>query len=230
MKRGVLFDVGGVLAYDVWEHLLCDPPPRNSADPVSISAKYDVPTTQLELLGRHLWKQFDKIPGDARQLELEYWHRLLAHGQCPAKLKTVPVSDFIAMTDDFIRPVNQAETVALLQSLKDRGIPLGICSNNNEFWYEAQEAKLGLRNFFDGHITLSCHEKTTKATDEIFCTAARRLGLPPSDCIFVDDRMDNVSRAVCCEMTGVLFPTEQFASKPQNGAQYLRRLLDSILR
>lgn len=231
MKRGVIFDVGGVLAYDVWEHLLCDPAPKNknAPDPVSISAEYGVPDDQLREIGKELWGRYDDVTGDPLKLERDYWQAFVSHPRCPDALTSVPIQTFIDKTNDFIRPANQDMATRLLEWLVSKGVRLGICSNNNEFWFRYQATTLGLYRFFaPSSITLSCRHGITKGDFRLFHIAGHSLGLHPTECIFVDDRMSNVSRSVECGMTGVLFPSEQSESEPQHGAEYLRRLLERI--
>jgi FMN phosphatase YigB (HAD superfamily) len=227
MIRGVIFDVGGVLAYDVWEHLLCDP----SGDPLSVSAKYQIPASQLEKIGATLWSKFDRVKGDPTTLENGYWQQFLSLAQGYPALSSVPVGDLVTLSEVFIRPVNKEDTTQLLEWLVTKGVHLGICSNNNEFWFLRQMQQLGLYRFFSPkRIILSCHYGITKSDYRLFHIAADALGLHPTECVFVDDRMGNVSRSIDCGMTGVLFPTEQFPAKAQRGAQYLRRLLAEILK
>ena len=185
----------------------------------------------MEKIGKDLWAKFDRVEGDAEVLENDYWQQLLNHPQCPQALKSVQASTLLAMTEDFIRAVDQQESTHLLEWLVDEGIHLGICSNNNEFWYRRQMRKLGFYRFFcESNVTLSCHHGITKKDHRIFQIAAHSLGLHPTECVFIDDRMGNVTRSVECGMTGIFFPTEQFPDKPQRGAKYLGRLLSGILK
>ena len=51
MIQGVIFDIGGVLAYDVWEHLLLDPP----GTPTSVSARFQIPIPEVSLRVLGVW-------------------------------------------------------------------------------------------------------------------------------------------------------------------------------
>jgi len=227
MIKGVIFDVGGVLAYDVWEHLLCDPP----GDPPSVSARYNVPIKELETIGEDLWRNFDRVNGDPESLEIDYWQQFLERSRAFPQLNAIEVPDLVKMTDDFIRPVNRDETTHLLEWLLNKGAYLGICSNNNEFWSLRQMHKLELYRYFaPSRVVLSCHHEITKSDHRLFHIAANALGLHPTECAFVDDRMGNVLRSIDCGMVGLLFPAEQFPAKPQGGAWYLRRVLGEILK
>jgi HAD superfamily hydrolase (TIGR01509 family) len=222
MIRGVIFDIGGVLAHDVWEHLLCDPP----GDPLSVSAKYDIPVDKIRDVGQKLWAKFDRRKGDPDALEKEYWAEFLQQFKGHQQLSHVKVSDLCAMTKDFVRPVNEKEMNDLLEWLTDRDIHLGICSNNNEFWFRRQAERLNLYRFFSPNkIALSCWEGINKGDLRMFHIAADKLGVHPSNCVFVDDRMSNVERAITCGMTGILFPTGD-----KRGAAYLSSLLRQLIK
>ncbi len=229
MIKGIIFDVGGVLAYDVWEHLLCDPA-GEPGEPLSIAAKFNAPIHEIEMIGEELWRKFDRVQGDPIELERQYWQLFLERTRAIKELGSAQVDELIAMTDAFIRPVSPSLITGLLDWLSTKGVQLGICSNNNEFWFRRQERILGLNRFFQpSRIILSCRHGITKSDARLFHTSAAKLDLDPTECAFIDDRMGNVSRAVNCGMAGILFPTEQFPSKPQGGIAYLERLLREII-
>jgi HAD superfamily hydrolase (TIGR01509 family) len=115
---------------------------------------------------------------------------------------------------------------ALLARLRSSGVPLAICSNNNEFWYQRQKVKVGLDKYFDDDkVVLSCHERVEKNNNtlKMFRAASERLGLAEAECVFIDDRMENINRALECKMTGILFP-----SGSSDGARYLDALLQKL--
>lgn len=217
MTKGVIFDVGGVLAHDVWEHLLL-------SVPNGIASKYKLSSEAVKKAGKKLWEDFDKRkvvpPDDWMSFEKEYWRKFKS--EFPQLPTSVTVDSLITMSSDFILPVNAEEMDPVLARLRDQGVSLAICSNNNEFWYQRQRDKLQLDRFFpSANVTLSCHEGVTKADVKLFYIAATKLGLQAEDCVFIDDRVDNIDRAVACGMTGILFPS---------GAPAGARYLDTILR
>ena len=53
MIKGIIFDVGGVLAHDVWEHLLLD-------KPKGLAARFDLQYDAVEKVGKALWTAFDR--------------------------------------------------------------------------------------------------------------------------------------------------------------------------
>ena len=61
MIEAIIFDVGGVLAYDVWEHLLLDKgDPRNPGNPAGIAGLYGLREKDAERVGRKLWKVYSR--------------------------------------------------------------------------------------------------------------------------------------------------------------------------
>jgi putative hydrolase of the HAD superfamily len=111
----------------------------------------------------------------------------------------------------------------ILKRLRGKGVGLAICSNNNEFWFHRQITKLELNKFFDDDkVVLSCREGVKKSdkTLKMFHVAAGKLGLAATDCVFIDDRMENINRALDCGMSGIWFP-----SGSSDGARYLNAVL-----
>ncbi len=201
--KAVIFDVGGVLAHDVWEHLLLD-------RPAGIAERHGLDRDLVRELGKDLWQAFAYTPetprNDWRRLEVRYWESFIdsCWGETPPA--GVSVDRFIAMTDDFIQPV--PGMVPVLERLQSQGLGLAICSNNNEFWFRRQSDKLRWQRFFSPQRTvLSCRVGVAKSSPglEMFHAAAGALGLAPARCAFVDDRQGNVDRADELGMHGFLF-------------------------
>jgi HAD superfamily hydrolase (TIGR01509 family) len=213
MTGAVIFDIGGVLAHDVWEHLLLD----NDG----IRSKYpNLGENELERIGKLLWEAFAYLPETQRSnwqaLERRYWRQFIKYfgRQLPPN---VSPEEFIQMTDKFIKPVEGM--IPLLDRLQSKGIDLAICSNNNEFWFRRQMDKLGLHRFFSpSKIILSCRIGVSKSSPrfEMFHAAADALRVIKAKCVFVDDRDENVKRARQCGMIGILFTNAQQLDKLLN--------------
>lgn len=87
------------------------------------------------------------------------------------------------------------QTVALAASLKSAGHRVGILSNTcPAHWEDAVRRFRILSSYFDPVIT-SYEAKVMKPAAQIYETAAERVGLPPEEIFFVDDRQDNVDGA-----------------------------------
>jgi HAD superfamily hydrolase (TIGR01509 family) len=216
--KGVIFDIGGVLAHDVWEHLLL-------SVPHGIASKYNLSSAEVEKVGKDLWKKFAtrkaNSPQDREQYEREYWETFKT--SVPRLPHSVSVESLVSMSDSFVQHVNEKEMSPILTRLQGKGIGLAMCSNNNEFWFHRQMTKLGLSKFFDDDkVVLSCWEGVEKSdkTLKMFHAATKKLELTTTDCLFIDDRVENINRAIDCGMTGIWFP-----SGSSDGARYLNAVL-----
>jgi FMN phosphatase YigB (HAD superfamily) len=210
MMKTLILDVGGVLAFDVWEHLLLD---KNEG----IASTYNLDEQKTIQAGSVLWEQFAyQSSSDWRQLEIDYWtqfNNLLG--------STIPIGEILQLTDKFIKPVEGM--AGLLEALVSQNIDLAICSNNTEFWFERQSQKLGLAKYVSPErIILSCRIGASKSSSlfEMFEKAVSSLGVSKSECVFIDDRVESISRAIEYGLPSILFP-----SQAQYGSQYLRLLL-----
>lgn len=192
MVKTVIFDVGGVLAYDVWEHLLLDK--FNG-----VASKYNLNEQLVKKTGEDLWDKFayksENSAQDPWTEEEEYWTEFIKRTKVDAK-----ESDFIKMTDKFIRPTESFRDIEqILNWLKEKNICLAILSNNTEFWYKRQKKELKLGRFFSdkSKVILSCRFGKSKRDllendDSFRDIILKRLGCKPEECIFVDDREDNI--------------------------------------
>ncbi|MFU8852246.1 HAD family hydrolase [Micromonospora sp. SL1-18] len=80
------------------------------------------------------------------------------------------------------------ETLAVLDALRADGHPLGLISNATAETAEAWPSS-GLARRFDVAV-FSCEVGLAKPDPAIYRAAAERLGVAPSDCVFVGDGAD----------------------------------------
>lgn len=93
----------------------------------------------------------------------------------------------------------------MVEQLDAAGVPLYAITNfSGEFWppFRAREADIFDR--FRG-IVVSGDEKLTKPDPALYRLALDRFGLRAEECVFVDDRADNVAGAQGVGMEAVLF-------------------------
>lgn len=229
--KAVIFDMGGVLAFDVWEHLLLDKgEPSNPAKPLGVAALYGLRDEYAERVGRELWDIYSRpnatLSGaDPDLLEEHYWASFIRElrQQLPA---SIGVNDLRDRTDLFIKPVNQSAMESLLEELKAKNIRLVICSDNTEFWFRRQMAKLGLHRFFSpSDCFVSCNVGFSKDSPgfEKFRIMSEALGIEKSSCLFVDDRRKNVEQALAYGFTPILFP-----SHSPKGFDYLKAVFSRL--
>jgi HAD superfamily hydrolase (TIGR01509 family) len=198
--KGVIFDIGGVLARDVWEGMYAD-----------IARRCRLSGPALHRIGLRLWAEYDRRAGEPAQQEREYWEKFrrrvsrLGRRGLPAWLT---VEWLMENSDRYIRAVDAKAARRIITRLKTKGLRLAICSNNVEFWFPRQFYWLGLDEFFDlQNVVLSCHEGCIKGPGEtaMFRAAARRLGLAPGQCLMIDDREPYLSGAALLGMPAILF-------------------------
>jgi HAD superfamily hydrolase (TIGR01509 family) len=204
--KAVIFDIGGILAYDVWEHLYLD-------DVTGLASRFNLPKDKAEEVGKKLWKEFAHISMVGEEtpemLEQKYWQRFI--DECGDALPAVTVDELVGLSDSFIRDVNNAEMIPLLEAIKDRGLVFAICSNNNEFWFKRQMHKLGFATFFPDETTiLSCRIGVSKddPSGKMFTEVLEKLALPPEETLYFEDRKSNVERAQAYGINAILVPPE----------------------
>jgi epoxide hydrolase-like predicted phosphatase len=92
----------------------------------------------------------------------------------------------------------EAEMVDVLRRVRRTGVRTALVSNSWGFDYP-RDAWDGL---FDV-VVISGEVGTRKPEPEIYLLTARRLGVPPDACVFVDDLVANVRGAAAVGMIGV---------------------------
>ena len=201
MIKTVVFDVGGVLADDVWEHVMGDAQ-KGMAVRLGLNPEKLIAATD------ELWHLFSmrkaKNAAEIETQEIEYW--TLFQKQFAPSL-TVP--ELIDISMAFFKPVPDMPQLA--RDLADSGVELAICSNNNEFWFLRQMQACGLSNFFDPEkIILSSGIGAEKSSPgmEMFHAVADAVSHDVSECVFVDDRFRNIERVLKFGMQGLFFPPE----------------------
>lgn len=195
--KAIVFDIGGVLMHDVWEHVYFDDD--------GIAARYGGDRAALQEIGVTLWEEF----AYAEHREEEYWSRFLEVAR--RVLSTTPtVSDLMELSWRYIRPVALDQAVTLLSELKEQGVVLGICSNNNSFWFAAQSKVFPFQNFFaPERIILSSQigEAKTHPSGKMFQAVLASTGVPASKTLFVDDRQSSLDAAALFGIQTHLFPS-----------------------
>lgn len=92
---------------------------------------------------------------------------------------------------------------SLLGELQDAGVAMHALSNYPS-WWKRIEAKLELSRYLEWSF-VSCMTGYRKPHPGAYLGAARTLGVPPSGCLFVDDRERNVAAARAAGMPGLRF-------------------------
>lgn len=104
----------------------------------------------------------------------------------------------------------------LLAGLKTKGFKLYGLSNWSGEVYEVMR-RYEIFKLLDGQV-ISCEEHLVKPEREIYLHLCGRYELTPSECLFTDDKPENVEGAKAAGMNAVLFTT------PENYAADIERL------
>ena len=115
--------------------------------------------------------------------------------------KTLCAEIFEDFHTDALTPVEGMEEV--LSRLKDRGFGLYLLSNVGERIYQFRR-KIPCHDRFDGFL-FSGEEHLLKPDPAIFERFCERFGVAAAECLFVDDRSQNIEAAVSVGMEGYLF-------------------------
>jgi putative hydrolase of the HAD superfamily len=100
-----------------------------------------------------------------------------------------------------------APNVALVRALRPAW-RLAIVSNADVTLRARLSDGLGIIDLFDD-VVCSAEVGWAKPEAEIYALACRRLGVPPTACVFVDDHQPNVAAAEAAGMRGVLYRVDR---------------------
>ena len=118
-----------------------------------------------------------------------------------------------------------AEMVAFLRELRDRGYRLAMLTNNVREWEPRWRAMLPVDELFEVVVD-SAFVGMRKPDPAIYRLTCERLGVPAERCLFVDDVAVNCETARDLGMTAVLFRSSEQAIAEMREALGDRQLSD----
>ena len=86
------------------------------------------------------------------------------------------------------------------------GIRTGLLSNS---WGDSGYERSAFRELFDA-VVISAEVGLRKPDPAIFLLAAERIGVPPEECVFVDDLLHNAEGARAVGMEGIVHRSAEF--------------------
>lgn len=90
----------------------------------------------------------------------------------------------------------------LIANFRARGIPVGLASASLRPWVAATLAGIGMKHAFDEIVTASDVARSKPAPD-LYLEAARRLKVPPEDCLAFEDTAAGIASAKSAGMHAV---------------------------
>ena len=181
-RRGLLVDYGGVLTTDVFS---------------SFTAFCQAEGLEPDLVAHH----FRSNP-EARQLlfDLEVG-RITEQDFEPRFAAVIGVAEPAGLIDRLFAGMHPDHAmVNAVHAAKDAGVRTGLISNS---WGKGRYDRSQFPVLFDG-VVISGEVGLHKPQPEIFELGAERIGLPPFECVFVDDLRENCAGAEAVGMTAVL--------------------------
>lgn len=113
----------------------------------------------------------------------------------------VTEEEFVKMYTDKFTPI--PGTFDLIRRLKG-GYKLGLLSNTSEWDFEYGIKTVDVYPLFDS-VTLSCRVHALKPAPEIYRDAVSKLGVQPSECVYVDDIKEYAEAAANLGMTAITY-------------------------
>jgi putative hydrolase of the HAD superfamily len=97
-----------------------------------------------------------------------------------------------------------AEMIALMREIKQRGHKVGVLTNNVVEWERPWRTMLNIDTLVDD-IVDSCKVGARKPEPEIFRIAATRVGCSPEECLLIDDLEENCLAAQANGWQAIVF-------------------------
>jgi putative hydrolase of the HAD superfamily len=203
MTRALILDFGGVISRTLFEtHAQTELALNLPANSLTWRGPFD-PTNDA------LWREMQA--GDIS--ERDYW-----------AARTGEVAQMIGANwtqmSDFVRAARGADPAAVIRPefhravarAKAHGVRLAILSNELDLFYGADfRQKLPFLRDFDV-IVDATYTGILKPDARAYWDVLNRLGLPPDDCVFVDDQTRNITGAQTIGLPAVRFDVANPAS------------------
>ncbi|MDO4478932.1 MAG: HAD family phosphatase [Lachnospiraceae bacterium] len=188
MIRHLVFDVGGVLLDYTWSQML---------------AEFGMPKDECEIFDRFVlrspcWSMLDlgflSFEDVRKDLKLMYPQYADALDYVLGKPERMPVP----------RPRVEAR----IRELKAKGYDVYLLSNYSEFLFNTHAAQAHFLDLVDGAV-ISYEVHTMKPEPRIYETLLQKYDLDPKECMFFDDKPENVEAAVALGFEGGVITSEE---------------------
>lgn len=123
------------------------------------------------------------------------------HEYLPAGFDKEFVIKFHRMIPNYLTPI--AEGLQIFDAIKARGYKTYILSNFGKEEFEAVSSRYPFLQQFDGGI-ISYRVNHVKPEPEIYNILLETYGLNPAECLFIDDREDNIAAGKARGIDGIV--------------------------
>lgn len=152
-----------------------------------------------EIFG-HIWAGLDKKNCD----EAEF--RRICEGAVPDY--KAEINRIIDHTHEISDPYDYS--CEWIQSLKEQGYKVYLLSNFGGFPFNVLREKYGFVDMVDGGV-ISYEIGEVKPEPAIYRHLLEKYDLRPEECLFIDDRPENIETAKMLGMSGIVFTTKEDA-------------------
>jgi HAD superfamily hydrolase (TIGR01509 family) len=121
----------------------------------------------------------------------------------------------VSVVDDSLQP--RPGIFDLLAALQARRLPLGVASNSFGEYVQRVLAVMGLRQVFACVCTRE-DARLGKPAPDLYLAVARCLGLPPGECVVVEDSPTGLQAALAAGMHAVAVPNDRLLAQDFSGA------------
>jgi putative hydrolase of the HAD superfamily len=185
----VLFDVGGVMLTNGWDH----------NERATVLAQFGVDRAEFE--ARHAepydaWERDTISPQDYLNAVLFYESRSFTADEFIEGMKAVSV------------PILDNAMSVLSDIAKSEKYLVGLLNNESRLLHEYRMKKYGLTQYLDLQLS-SCYLGMRKPDAEIYRRAVDILGVPAERIIFIDDRKGNADAAAAVGIHAIQFLGEE---------------------
>ncbi len=100
------------------------------------------------------------------------------------------------------------QTIEFIKKVREKGYSTFILSNAPLEIPRFLE-EMDVLQYFDGKI-ISAEERLSKPDIRIYELLLKRFNLVPEECLFIDDRSENIESAIKCGLNGYIFNYNEF--------------------
>ncbi len=188
MIKNVIFDIGNVLAHFRWEDVF--------RETLGLCGQ-DFSEVADATVRAGVWNEFDRSLMTDEEIVNICVSRAPQHEEVIRRF-------FRECTGDLIRDFDYS--YGWLKGLKDRGYKVYILSNygNTSFNACIREGHLRFLELVDGRV-ISYEVQKVKPEPEIYEEILSKYALDPAECVFIDDRPENIEGAEKAGIRGIVF-------------------------
>ena len=185
MVKNIILDIGGVLADFRWKGLMEDLGFSEST----------IKDLAQGMMASPLWNELDREAIEPIKV-VEEFKRLNPKYTAEIELFFQSVKDLIEQFD---------YTEAFVKELKDKGYKVYLLSNYPSFIFEIhQKEKFSFLPYVDGKV-VSGYVKMIKPELDIYQLLLDTYELNAEECVFLDDKPENIEAAIEIGMKGIVF-------------------------